>query len=68
MTELEMARALLAIDRAVILTHRRPDGDTVGCAAALCRGLRQLVARRPGCVRRTRRPDELRGAAGVFRL
>ncbi len=41
-TETAMARALLAIDRAVILTHRRPDGDTVGCAAALCLGLRQL--------------------------
>ena len=42
MTELTMARALQALDRAVILTHRRPDGDTVGCAAALCLGLRQL--------------------------
>ena len=41
-SELEMAGVLLAIDRAVILTHRRPDGDTVGCAAALCLGLRQL--------------------------
>ncbi len=26
----------------LILTHRRPDGDTTGCAGALCRGLRQL--------------------------
>lgn len=26
----------------LILTHRRPDGDTVGCAAALCQALRQL--------------------------
>ena len=26
----------------LILTHVRPDGDTVGCAAALCRGLRGL--------------------------
>ena len=42
MNELAMARALSATDRAVILTHRRPDGDTVGSAAALCRGLRQL--------------------------
>lgn len=25
-----------------ILTHRRPDGDTIGSAAALCLGLRQL--------------------------
>ena len=29
-------------DNYLILTHRRPDGDTVGCAAALCRGLRAL--------------------------
>ena len=29
-------------DNFLILTHRRPDGDTVGCAAALCRGLRSL--------------------------
>ena len=29
-------------DRYLILTHVRPDGDTVGCAAALCLGLRQL--------------------------
>lgn len=26
----------------LILTHRRPDGDTVGCGAALCVALRQL--------------------------
>ena len=26
----------------LILTHVRPDGDTVGCAAALCAGLRRL--------------------------
>ena len=45
MTELTMARALQALDRAVILTHRRPDGDTVGCAAALCLGLRALGKR-----------------------
>lgn len=29
-------------DRFLILTHRRPDGDTLGSAAVLCRGLRQL--------------------------
>ena len=33
---------LLAHDRFAILTHRRPDGDTLGSAALLCRGLRQL--------------------------
>ena len=29
-------------DNLLILTHRRPDGDTTGCAAALCLTLRQL--------------------------
>lgn len=39
----ERAVALLRdADQIMILTHRRPDGDTVGCAAALCLGLRQL--------------------------
>lgn len=33
---------LLARDRFVILTHRKPDGDTLGSSAALCRGLRAL--------------------------
>ena len=33
---------LLQHDNYTILTHRRPDGDTVGCAVALCRGLRKL--------------------------
>ena len=36
------AAALLAADDILILTHRRPDGDTTGCAGALCRGLRQI--------------------------
>lgn len=29
-------------DHYAIVTHRRPDGDTLGSAAVLCRGLRQL--------------------------
>lgn len=36
------AKALAAANDILILTHRRPDGDTTGCAGALCRGLRQL--------------------------
>ena len=32
-------------DDYLILTHRRPDGDTVGSAAALCRALRALGKR-----------------------
>ena len=38
----QAAQALLAADDILILTHCRPDGDTTGCAGALCRGLRQL--------------------------
>lgn len=42
LTVSEAAAFLLARDHFVILTHRRPDGDTIGCAAALCGGLRAL--------------------------
>ena len=38
----EVAELLRSFDNVLILTHIRPDGDTVGCAAALCAGLRQL--------------------------
>ena len=42
MTRSETARFLLEADNVAIVTHRRPDGDTLGSAAVLCRGLRQL--------------------------
>ena len=29
-------------DNYLILTHKRPDGDTIGCAAGLCRALRGM--------------------------
>ena len=38
----ETARWLLERDDFLILTHRRPDGDTLGSASVLCLGLRQL--------------------------
>lgn len=38
----ECARLLRERDRYLIVTHTRPDGDTLGSAAALCRGLRRL--------------------------
>ena len=38
----DAARWLLDRDRFLILTHIRPDGDTTGCAIALCLGLRSL--------------------------
>ena len=41
MTDVQAAALLAGLDNILILTHRRPDGDTIGCAAALCLGLRQ---------------------------
>lgn len=38
----DAADFLQAHDNYLILSHRRPDGDTVGCCAALCRGLRAI--------------------------
>ena len=42
MTRNETARFLQDHDHFLLVTHRRPDGDTLGSAALLCRGLRQL--------------------------
>lgn len=38
----ETAEFLRTHDHYLILNHRRPDGDAVGSAAALCRGLRAI--------------------------
>ena len=42
LTRNECADYLLSHDHYTILSHRRPDGDTIGSTAALCLGLRQL--------------------------
>ena len=42
MTIQETAALLQTMDRVLLLTHVRPDGDTIGSAAALCRALRDL--------------------------
>lgn len=42
LTPSETADFLAGADRFAILTHRRPDGDTLGSSALLCRGLRSL--------------------------
>ena len=42
LTRAEAAQWLLTRNGFTIVTHRRPDGDTLGSAAALCRGLRSL--------------------------
>lgn len=38
----ECAELLRANDRICLLTHKRPDGDTLGSAAALCSALRRM--------------------------
>ena len=42
LTRTETAQWLAQRDRFLIISHRRPDGDTLGSTAALCLGLRQL--------------------------
>ena len=42
MTTGEAAALLRQKDNILILTHRRPDGETTGSSAALCQSLRQL--------------------------
>ncbi len=36
------AQALLEMDNIDIISHRSPDGDTLGCSSALCRALRSM--------------------------
>ena len=50
MTVKETAAFLRQHDNYLILTHKRPDGDTIGCAAALCEGLRALGLAAPDTV------------------
>ena len=42
LTRAETALFLMERDSYAIITHRRPDGDTLGSSALLCLGLRQL--------------------------
>ena len=42
LTRSETAEILRSHDNYAIITHRRPDGDTIGTSALLCMGLRQL--------------------------
>ena len=42
MTRTKIAEFFKGNDNFVIVTHRRPDGDTLGSSAALCRGLRKM--------------------------
>ena len=42
LTVSQSAALLRSFEHVLILTHVRPDGDTVGCAAALCAALRAM--------------------------
>jgi len=42
MTIGDTAEWLKSRDKFLIITHRRPDGDTIGCAGALCCGLNKI--------------------------
>ena len=41
----DSAEKLMTMDKVEILTHRYPDGDTLGSAYALCSALQQLLVR-----------------------
>lgn len=56
MTERALVQWLRQNDNFLILTHVRPDGDTLGCASALCLALNKLgktayLLRNPGDIR-----------------
>ena len=57
LTRSECADILLAHDHYAIVTHRRPDGDTIGSSALLCMGLRQLGKNAP--VGRLGQPEDV---------
>lgn len=45
-TTAQAAQMLREADDILILTHQYPDGDTLGCAFAMCRGLLSMGKRR----------------------
>lgn len=54
MTDHQTARRLAALDQVLILTHRRPDGDTIGCAQRPVPGAPAAGKKPPGsCPMRT---------------
>ena len=44
-TTAQAAQMLREADDILILTHQYPDGDTLGCAFAMCRGLLSMGKR-----------------------
>ena len=53
MTTAEAAACLAAMDQVLILTHVRPDGDTIGSAAACAAACGRWAKRRICCPTRS---------------
>lgn len=43
----QMAERLCAADNILVLCHKNPDGDTIGCGSALCHALKALGKTQP---------------------
>ena len=63
----EIADILKKLKSAVIFTHMRPDGDTIGCALALCRAF-CLLHKRCEVVNEGEIPQKLRFLEGAERI
>lgn len=50
----QMAQRLLAADNILILCHKNPDGDTIGCGSALYYALKALEKNNGGALLRYR--------------
>ena len=61
----QCAKALLSHDNILIITHKNPDGDTVGSAAALCSFLRRL-GKKAALYNNPQVSSKLRSYAGEF--
>jgi len=48
----QMAQRLLAADNILILCHKNPDGDTIGCGSALYYALKALEKNNGGALLR----------------
>jgi len=61
----QCAKALMSHDNILIITHKNPDGDTVGSAAALCSFLRRL-GKKAALYNNPQVSAKLRAYAGEF--
>ena len=61
----QCAKALLSHDNILIISHKNPDGDTIGSCAALCSFLRRL-GKKAALYNNPQVNEKLRGYAGEF--